>query len=198
MAGCNQDLSPLNMNDTSYNANPSGPCLTTPGLFDNFEAPYIGYIWDGGPTYPITFQYSTSVRHSCSTSIQLKSPGSGGNSWGHWFGTNGSSFNQTGGPITTLGGATKFDAWFRVDATVSFDFHVVEGTSGSADGEDWAVRIDLIPGSWQHVTVPLSAFISGGGNGTFDTQSIQSWWIYFNYVPYPANTLYIDDISFLP
>lgn len=194
--GCNQDLSPLNLQDTSYNAGGGGGiCLPAPGLFDNFEAPAIGYLWSGGPTLS-SIGYSTSVAHSCKTSFVFKN--GGGTSWGHWFGTNGSSLNQGGGPITTCAGATTFDAWFKSDQTVSFDFHVVEGTTAGADGEDWSYKVTVVAGPWQHVNVPLSAFTSGGGNGVFDTQSLQSWWVYYNYSPYPAHTLYIDDISFLP
>jgi len=191
IAGCNRDLSPLNTVATSYAATPTMttgcPPPFNPQMYCDFESdPSSGFWWPGGPS-AMWNTWSGDTANSCYRSWKITS--SPAVPYGHW---NGLSLNKS------ITGASTYNMWYKSNATYTTSWSWDEGTSSGADGEEWTTSITFIgDNSWHLFALPLSSFVSGGGNNIPDTQDIIQVWFY-DTSPVPAYIIYIDDIEFLP
>lgn len=189
VCGCNRDLSPLNTTTTSYAPTAvTTPVVSAATVWCNFETDVSsGFWWPGGPT-GMTNSWSTDTAYSGSHSWKMAV--GAGVGYGHWDG-----LSLSPSPSVPAGGSS-YNMWIKINQNLTTQWHISEGTT-FGQGQDWVTTLNLTANpAWQLVSIPLSSFTTTDpGDGMVNTNDINQVWFY-NTAPYPAYTIYIDDIAF--
>jgi hypothetical protein len=171
---------------------------------DFTKAPFT--LWYGAGPTPMTDYWSTDTATSCTHSWKMVTgPGIG---YGHWDGFSfaiDSTKPNNGLPIIPAG-ATKLSIDYKINASLKTTIYFDEAGAAGApvsggDGQEWSYTISITSSpAWQTFVIPLSAFTTASaGDGIFEYQSVYQFWFYHSGgYPYPAHTLYIDTIRFIP
>jgi hypothetical protein len=167
------------------------PTPTPLYLWQDFETDVsAGFWYPAGPS-PMTQSWASDDAHGGAHSWKMVT--GAGVGYGHWTGLDMLSPKD-------FTGATKVSVWVKCDQNLQTEFHFIEGMTNGGDGETWWSLLTITGSpSWQHYTLPLSGFFSTGGphDGVLSVGSVQTVWFY-HWAPYPALTLYVDDIGFQP
>ncbi len=195
--GCGRDLSRINPLHSSPPNTISAPSSSWEDFEGSLVSPWGGSdIWSN--TSNLIWNRSASVSHNGNYSLNFNIGIKPSATWGPWFGVSGSSKYPS--IPANISGATTLEFWYMSEQATSFYFAWDEGTCNGADGEEWKYLINLpAASSWTKITIPLSSFISSGGNNIADTQCISYFWINWTTVPmvsFPTMNMYIDDITF--